>query len=160
MKNIDIKCICIFLCLLVSACAGVPRQKPYDYALGGKVVQIAVQYEGTPYKPGGAGPEGFDCSGFAQYIFKKAGIDIPRTVRGQYKSGHSVSVSNLKKGHLVFFSTRKLGGSLFSPNHVGIYIGNERFIHAPSSGGRVRFDSLDDNYWKGSLKGAKDLTGS
>lgn len=160
MKNINTKCICIFLSLLVSGCAAVPRQKPYDYALGGKIVQIAVQYEGAPYKPGGTGPEGFDCSGFAEYVFKKAGIEIPRTVRGQYKSGQSASVSNLRKGHLVFFSTSKFGGGLFSPNHVGIYAGNETFIHAPSSGGRVRYDSLDEDYWKDRLKGAKDLTGS
>ncbi|MBS3809135.1 MAG: C40 family peptidase [Desulfobacterales bacterium] len=160
MKKTNTKGISIFLCLLVSGCAAVPRQAPYDYALGGKIIQIAAQYRGTPYKPGGAGPEGFDCSGFAKYVFKKAGIEIPRTVRGQYKSGHSVSVSNMKKGHLVFFSTKKLGASPFSPSHVGIYIGDEKFIHAPSSGGRVRFDSLDDNYWKSRFKGAKDLTGS
>ena len=103
--------------------------------------------------------ERHDCSGFTLYVLKKAGIKIPRTLSAQYNAGISVSRSNLKNSDLVFFTRWGFIGKLFPPNHVGIYIGNGEFIHASSSGGRVRYDSLDDVYWKGHYKRARDLTG-
>ncbi len=159
MKGIDIKLISLLLCILMIGCSSLSKRKHYNSTLGEKIVQIAVQYKGVPYRYGGTTPKGFDCSGFTLYVLKKAGIKIPRTLSAQYNAGISVSRSNLKNSDLVFFTRWGFIGKLFPPNHVGIYIGNGKFIHASSSGGRVRYDSLDDVYWKGHYKRARDLTG-
>ena len=86
---------------------------------------------GVPYKWGGTTPKGFDCSGFTQYVFKKAGVSLPRTSSAQGKVGTKVSRSELRSGDLVMF-----------PGHVGIYIGDGMFIHSPSPGKSVRIDDL------------------
>ena len=98
------------------------------------VIAYAKQQLGKPYVWGAEGPDSFDCSGFTQYVFKKSvGVSIPRVSRDQSKFGQSVSRSNLQKGDLIFFDTDKNG----SINHVGIYMGNNQFIHA-SSGSSTR----------------------
>ena len=146
------------LCIVfVSGCASFGKRKPHDAALGEKIVAIALAQKGVPYRYGGTTPKGFDCSGFTVYVFRAAGISIPRTVSAQYHAGQSVSKSDLRKGDLVFFTRWGILGKLFSPWHVGIYIGNRRFVHAPSSGKSVRVDSLDNPYWKKNFKGARDL---
>ena len=95
------------------------------------VVAIAKDYIGVPYKWGGTTPKGFDCSGFTQYVFRKAGVSLPRTSAAQGKVGTKVSRSELRAGDLVMF-----------PGHVGIYIGSGKFIHSPSPGKSVRIDDL------------------
>lgn len=95
------------------------------------VVAIAKDYIGVPYKWGGTTPKGFDCSGFTQYVFRKAGVSLPRTSSAQGKVGTKVSRSELRAGDLVMF-----------PGHVGIYIGSGKFIHSPSPGKSVRIDDL------------------
>jgi cell wall-associated NlpC family hydrolase len=95
------------------------------------VIAIAKDYMGVPYKWGGTTPKGFDCSGFTQYVFKKAGVSLPRTSSAQGKVGTKVSRSELRSGDLVMF-----------PGHVGIYIGDGMFIHSPSPGKSVRIDDL------------------
>ncbi|MBC2714002.1 MAG: C40 family peptidase [Desulfobacteraceae bacterium] len=142
---------------MIAGCGSFSKRKHYNSSLGEKIVKIAVRYKGFPYKYGGTTPKGFDCSGFTSYVFKKAGIEIPRTAGAQYRQGSSVSKSDLKKGDLVFFTRWGLIGKIFSPGHVGIYIGNDRFIHAPSKGGKVRIDLLNNVYWKRNYKGAVDL---
>ena len=86
---------------------------------------------------------GFDCSGLTQYVYAKAGINIPRTTKEQYVKSRKISRHSMENGDLVFFSTSGRGA-----NHVGIYIGGNKFIHAPSSGRNVQISTLDDDYWK------------
>lgn len=113
---------------------------------------IARGMIGEPYRYGGAGPGGFDCSGLVYYSFRKAGIRTPRTTNDQYRQSKRVSMSRLQPGDLVFFriSRNKL-------SHVGIYAGDDRFIHAPSSGKSVGYASLRDPYWRERLVGGGRL---
>ncbi len=141
--------------LLPGCSTFLSSRKAYSPETGNRIVAIAVQYRRTPFRWGGTTPDGFDCSGYTSYVYRKAGIKIPRTASMQYDSGHSVSRSDLRKGDLVFFMRWPVIGFFLSPSHVGIYVGNNRFIHSPSSGGSVRFDSLDNTYWKSRYKGAR-----
>ncbi|MBG8729903.1 peptidoglycan endopeptidase [Neisseria meningitidis] len=101
---------------------------------------IAYRYGGTSVSTG------FDCSGFMQHIFKRAmGINLPRTSAEQARMGTPVARSELQPGDMVFFRT--LGGSRIS--HVGLYIGNNRFIHAPRTGKNIEITSLSHKYWSG-----------
>lgn len=106
-----------------------------------RILDTAFACTGTPYVYGGTSRGGFDCSGFVGYVFAKNGVKLPRTSLEQSSRGTAVSRGNLQSGDLVFFRTR---GSRVS--HVGIYIGNNKFIHASSGGGRVRTDSLTGYY--------------
>lgn len=98
---------------------------------------------GKPYVYGGNSPSGFDCSGLVHYSYARAGVNVPRTTRSQINAGKAVPTHSLRPGDLVFFDQE---GRKFS--HVGIYIGQGRFVHAPSSGKRVRVDRLDMRYWQ------------
>ena len=113
------------------------------------VIATAKKYIGVPYLWGGATPSGFDCSGFVQYVFKAHGISLPRVSRDQYTAGYAVSRSNLKPGDLVFFNTSGSGVS-----HLGIYLGNDQFIHASTSKG-VIIAQLNSSYWSGRYIGAR-----
>ena len=110
---------------------------------------IAVDMIGTPYRYGGTSPRGFDCSGLVYYAYRKAGIHSPRTTTEQYRQSKRVPVSHLQPGDLVFFTITQ--GKL---SHVGIYAGDDRFIHAPSSGKSVLYATLHDPYWLERLIGA------
>jgi hypothetical protein len=114
-----------------------------EFLLRDKLVTIALSYLGTEYWPGGQSQEyGMDCSGFTQLVYKKIGINIPRTAYEQYLKAGKVTKGFLKKGDLVFFSTRWIG-----VNHVGIYIGDNKFIHSPSIGKCIKIDLLNSRYW-------------
>ncbi len=127
-----------------SAAASVPAPPPAKY---GGVVGIAMQYLGTPYVWGGASPGGFDCSGFAMYVYAQVGISLPHNAAMQYSSvGVPVSRDDLQAGDLVFFDG--LG-------HMGIYIGGGQFIHAPHTGDVVKISSLYDSWYASSYYGAK-----
>ena len=115
------------------------------------IIATAKKYIGVPYVWGGSTPSGFDCSGFVQYVFKAHGISLPRTSKQQYTVGSWVSKSNLQPGDLVFFDT---GGSGIS--HLGIYIGNNQFIHASTSKG-VIITSLSNTYWAPRYYGARRI---
>lgn len=114
----------------------------------------AMRLEGVKYKYGGSSPQtGFDCSGFVSYVYgRAANINLPRTSRDISRLGVSIDKDNLQIGDLVFFNTLK---SDFS--HVGIYVGDGKFIHAPSPGGTVRVESMQSNYWEKRFNGAKRL---
>ncbi len=115
------------------------------------IIATAKKYIGVPYVWGGSTPSGFDCSGYVQYVFKAHGISLPRTSKEQYGVGTYVSKANLKAGDLVFFNTEGSGVS-----HLGIYIGNNQFIHASSSKG-VIISSMSNTYWAPRYYGAKRI---
>lgn len=107
-----------------------------------RAARYAAKMVGTPYRYGGSRPStGFDCSGLVQYSFHRAGLIIPRSTTGQRRA--SIRVSHARKGDLLFFDEEGRRNS-----HVGIYLGNGRFVHAPSSGERVRVDRLSSPYWR------------
>jgi len=118
---------------------------------GNLIISTAKKYLGVPYVFGGTTPDGFDCSGFVQYIFRQVGYDIPRLADEQYQLGYSAKVSQLGEGDLVFFETYMEG-----PSHVGIYVGNGEFLHVSSSRG-VKIDSLDNEYWSPRFIGARKV---
>jgi cell wall-associated NlpC family hydrolase len=105
-----------------------------------KVVMSAMDYLGTPYAWGGESPTGFDCSGLAQYLYAKVGVNIPRTTYDQFKGGLSVPKSQLQAGDLVFFKGSDSRDGL--PGHVGIYIGGGKMIQAPHTGDVVKVSSV------------------
>jgi len=119
--------------------------------LRGKIVNTAKSYIGTPYRWGGTTKNGFDCSGLTMVTYRVNGLNLPRVSRAQYRAGTYISKSKLRPGDLVFFATG--GGRRVS--HVGIYIGSNKFIHAPSRGKNVRVDSLSASYYKRTYVGAK-----
>jgi cell wall-associated NlpC family hydrolase len=109
-----------------------------DYA----VVATALALRGVPYRNGGSDATGFDCSGFTQYVYAQHGFQLPRDVKEQFRAGHSVRPRELEAGDLVFFTTTVRGAS-----HVGIAVGGDQFVHAPSSNGVVRVERLSSSYW-------------
>lgn len=118
----------------------------------GKVLQSALGFTGIRYRYGGVSPlTGFDCSGFVGYVFREsAGLKLPRaSYQMAGVEGRQLTRKELEPGDLVFFAQRK------RVDHVGIYLGSDRFIHAPSTGGRVRTDELSSRYWKGRFVGGK-----
>ena len=121
---------------------------------GNAIVATAKSFMGVPYVFGGTTPEGFDCSGLIQYVFKMHGVTIPRLADEQYNLGREAKISQLVAGDLVFFTTYTEGVS-----HCGIYVGNGNFLHASSSKG-VRIDSLDNEYWKPRFVGARKIVSS
>jgi len=119
-------------------------------AIGYSITGTALSLRGTPYKNGGADPAGFDCSGFVAYVFALHGVIVPRNVTDQYRAGRDVQASQLEPGDLVFFTTVAPGAS-----HVGIAIGGDEFVHAPSSAGEVRVERLSAAYWSTRFVGAR-----
>lgn len=114
----------------------------------------AMSLIGIHYQRGGNSPEhGLDCSGLVRYVFKEAwGAELPRTSAEISKMGENIDKQDLQPGDLVFFNTLK---HTFS--HVGIYLGDNKFIHSPSAGGSVRIESMDLSYWKARFNGARRL---
>jgi len=122
------------------AIAGI--KDPVHRAAAGTILSLANEYLGTPYVWGGTTPRGFDCSGFAEYLYGKAGINIPRTTYTQWtaRNGQSVGKNQLEPGDLVFFRGSDSIGGL--PGHVGVYIGRGKMIDAPHTGSVVRVESI------------------
>lgn len=117
---------------------------------GDKIVSKAKQYLGVPYKWGGASPSGFDCSGFVYYVLRSLGFKASRTLSAMYSQGTPISKSNLQPGDIVFFkNTYKSGIS-----HVGIYVGDGKFIHSPHSGTVVSYADLYSDYYTSHYYGA------
>ena len=117
---------------------------------GYAVSSTALSLRGSPYRDGGTDPSGFDCSGFVQYVFDQHGIAMPRDVRRQFEVGQRVEPDALEPGDLLFFTTIAQGAT-----HVGIAIGGEQFVHAPSSRGVVRVERLSAEYWSDRFVGAR-----
>ncbi len=129
--------------VLFAGCASVPETKPTTKVYS-PIVGYALSLQGTPYRYGKSSPEdGFDCSGFVQHVYGHQGISLPRTVKGMAESLPQIPKGDLHSGDLVFFNTN---GKPFS--HVGIYLDNDNFIHAPSQRtGKVLVSSLKNKYW-------------
>jgi cell wall-associated NlpC family hydrolase len=145
---------------LLSACAGTapqtsgadrnvdavhaePRSASAPSAPGSQVARLAMRMVGAPYRYGGANPkDGFDCSGLVYYSYTMNGYAVPRTAQDLFKATHKISLEDAIEGDLVFFQDQaKL-------SHVGIYLGEGMFVHAPSSGAAVSIASLDTSYYQ------------
>lgn len=116
------------------------------------LLSMARQYVGVPYVWAGRSPSGFDCSGFIYYVFDQLGYGLPRMADGQFEVGIPVSRNSLEPGDLVFFETYEPG-----PSHVGIYIGNDQFIHASSGAGHVTVTPLNKTYYRDRYLGARRI---
>lgn len=117
------------------------------------LVGTALSLRGVPYRNGGADPTGFDCSGFVAYVYAQHGVPVPRTVAELYRAGVDVDSSDLRAGDLLFFDTTGAGVS-----HVGISIGADEFVHAPSTSGEVRVERIGTSYWRRRFVGARRIT--
>lgn len=127
------------------------KTRPPSSDMGGIAARTAERFVGIPYRWGGdTVVDGMDCSGFVRAVFNLCGVNIPRTSRDQYKVGDRVGRDDLKDGDLVFF-----GESEEKINHVGIYVGNGRFVHAPRRGDDIKVSALDENYFVSRFVGAK-----
>lgn len=115
-------------------------------------IDQAMDLLGIRYRRGGSSPEaGFDCSGFVSHVFREGlGLILPRSSKEMSKSGEVISREELRPGDLVFFNTMRKAFS-----HVGIYLGDNQFVHAPRTGGRVRIEDLRDSYWMKRFNGAR-----
>ena len=160
----------VLIALLTAACAttgGTPRPRPFPGARCRRhpprsppppvgppvvvpsspvaptvIVSTALMYRGIPYRNGGSDPSGFDCSGFVQWVFAQNGIQLPREVHDQYDAGQKIDLRDVQPGDLLFFETVSRGAS-----HVGVAVGGDQFVHAPSSKGVVRIERFTASYW-------------
>lgn len=136
---------------MLAACSSGPAIQPIQTQKPSTVVSYALSLQGTPYRYGKSSPqEGFDCSGFVKHVYEKQGIFLPRTSREMANNLKKIPVEEIYPGDLLFFNTTR-------PNsHVGIYIGSENFVHAPSQrSGKVMVSSLKNSYWRKHLGGAR-----
>ena len=139
----------LLLAALLAACTPFQRETAATPDAGAAALLAAESRIGAPYRYGGAGPDAFDCSGLVAYAYGKAGVDVPRTAAQQFAIARPVPRRDLRPGDLVFF---RLSGRDVS--HVGIYAGDGRFVHAPQTGGRVRMEDLDDDWFRERYAGA------
>ena len=110
--------------------------------IGDRAARVALGQVGTPYRYGGSTPAGFDCSGLVHFSYLQAGKTIPRTTAGQWARLAPVNRRDMRAGDLVFFS---IEGKM---SHVGLYLGNGRFVHSPSSGRTVEIEDLDSEFYR------------
>jgi cell wall-associated NlpC family hydrolase len=135
----------------------VLSQRAFDEIATARARELALHalsHIGVPYRYGGTSPEGgFDCSGLVQYVYSRgAGLVLPRNTQALSAVGAPVDVGDLEPGDLVFFDTLRKPYS-----HVGIYLGDQRFIHAPTTGGQVELVDIRDRYWQSRYNGARRL---
>jgi cell wall-associated NlpC family hydrolase len=141
----------LLLASLLTGCASAPRTPdagPAPHAItastplteGDRIAALATGLIGQPYRYGGESPQGFDCSGLALYVHQQLGIAVPRTAVLQRQQSDALDRSELRAGDLVFFTM----GARLLVDHVGIYVGDGRFVHAPRAGSPVRLSRIDD----------------
>ena len=131
-----------------------PLPKPFSNASQKKLIQAAESYLGTPYRFGGMSRTGVDCSGFTGLVYSEVyGVNLPRTSAKMWKKGRAVSLNAARPGDLCFFSNSGKKGRI---DHVGIYMGNNRFIHASSSGG-VMYSNLKETYFSKRFAGIRRM---
>lgn len=128
--------------LCLSACATTRTPPPIqDYATREAVLETALGQIGRPYRYGGGDGNGFDCSGLVQFVYAQSGVELPRTAAQQRDIGMRIPLAYAAPGDLVFFD---IGGG----DHVGIYVGDGRVVHAPASGQTVTVTSINSAYWR------------
>jgi cell wall-associated NlpC family hydrolase len=132
------------------AVATRPERAPVS-DMGGIAARTAERFVGIPYRWGGDNVvEGMDCSGFVRAVYNLCGVSIPRTSAEQFRTGDRVAKEQLQDGDLVFF-----GASADKINHVGIYVGKGRFVHAPRRGDEIKVSELEDRYFSAKFVGAR-----
>lgn len=131
----------VLLAALGAACSSQPTASTRTFSVGDRAAAIALDQLGTPYRYGGSGPSGFDCSGLVQYSYARAGLPLPRTTRALWNTADPVDSRRMQPGDLLFF---EISGKM---SHVGLYLGDGRFVHAPSSGRVVSIESLNSQYY-------------
>ena len=136
------------------AASGPVGAAPPSPRVGYAIADTALSLRGVPYRLGGTDPSGFDCSGLVHYVFQQHGIAVPRSVAQLYRLGRPVSGDVVEPGDLVFFDTKAAGAS-----HVGIAIGGDKFVHAPTSDGVVRVERIGGSYWSARYLGARRVAG-
>ncbi len=127
--------------LALGGCSSAPRQAEPDVGAG--AARHALGMQGKPYRMGGSTPQGFDCSGLVHYSYARVSMSLPRSTEGLWANSRAVSRKEIRPGDLLFFHQEGKRNS-----HVAIYVGNDRFVHAPSSGKKVSTASLSDPYWR------------
>lgn len=141
--SIRLSLLCLLLCL--GGCAAPPSRPGKPILLGHLVAREASRFTGIPYRYGGTSPRGFDCSGLVYYVHRRLGMTVPRTAKEQWRRARRVK--HPAAGDLLFFRPPKRHW------HVGIYLGDNRFVHAPATGKRVRIEPLN-GYWRRYYLGA------
>ena len=145
-RQIRVFALLITLLALAACGSSTPAMKASGAsAPGEQAALIALEQVGTPYRYGGSTPAGFDCSGLVHYSYNSAGLTVPRTTRQLWSAARTVERQDLRAGDLLFFS---IEGKM---QHVGLYLGEERFVHAPQSGRRVSVASLDSPFYRSAL---------
>lgn len=150
------------LLMALAGCASSPAQRDFP-SLSGRterpmpiregVIQTALSLLGAPYRFGGKTPAGFDCTGFIGYVYRNsADIVLPRESLHLVRMGKAVSAPDLLPADLVYFRIENQ-----KPLHVGIYLGDGKFIHAPSTGGKVNIQGMSQDYWKSRYLGARRI---
>ena len=135
--------------------AAVPRTDHSPDAVRRTIARTATEMVGVPYRYGGTSPkEGFDCSGLVFYSYARAGLSVPRNSIELFKAAEKIPLDAAREGDLVFFQDQR------RLSHVGIYLGDGRFVHAPSSGDTVRVSTLDSAYYRRHLVGVGRLIGT
>jgi len=165
MKRVVFSSALLFSVLLMTACSGpaprqatspetIPQAQRAVSELGNEVAMYALGLIDTGYRFGGKNPEaGLDCSGMVSYIYRQAaGIKVQGSAADIARNGRAIARDDLRPGDLVFFNTRNQPFS-----HVGIYLGDARFVHAPSTNGKVRIDRLNDRYYAQRYEAARTL---
>ncbi|HDI59268.1 MAG TPA: hydrolase [Desulfobacteraceae bacterium] len=142
----------VFYIVVPEQLAAGQRQLRGDAFVRAQIVRTAKSFLGLPYRWGGASvDDGFDCSGLTMTAYRLNGYLLPRTSRTQFAAGAPIAIDDLRPADLVFFRT----AARRSVSHVGLYIGDGRFIHAPGRGKRIRIDSIDGGYYRRRLVGAR-----
>jgi len=147
--------LCLTLLILLLGACATPSRAPEHGGRMNDVALYALSLADTPYRYGGnSSDNGFDCSGFVQYVYLNTlEIKLPRTSTEMSRMGEHLDASQLRPGDLVFFNTRQQPFS-----HVGIYVGEERFVHSPSSGKAIMMASMREKYWRSRYNGARRIT--
>lgn len=143
MRHHRLHALALLCAAFLAGCASEPVLKSGGDGPAARASSVAASMVGKPYRYGGSTPTGFDCSGLVFFSFQRAGMSVPRSTEAQRQRSRRVAPSYLSRGDLVFFNQDGKNSS-----HVGIYLGDNRFVHAPSSGKRVRLDLLNDPYWQ------------
>jgi murein DD-endopeptidase len=150
-----VRALLVIALLALAGCASTPptaSSGSTKWHVADGAAGHALKMVGKPYRYGGSSPAGFDCSGLVLYSYKQAGVALPHNTDQQRSASRSIKVSELRRGDLLFFNQQ---GKRYG--HVGIYAGDGKFVHAPSSGKSVRSDRLDNPYWKKHLSEARRL---